>query len=422
MLKRISFVAISLMMAQAGPAFAQGSDKYIVTFSAAAGPATRAAVARTAGVGVRFNYRGVNALAVSIPSPAALAALQRDPTVLAVIPDRAMSAFQNSRSGKPAGGGAGGGGQVVPAGVVRVGAPTSTSNGAGVGVAVLDTGIDYTHADLVGAIDAFSAFGGSSRDDQGHGTHVAGTIAARDNAMDVVGVAPQAQLFGVKVLDASGSGSDSDVMAGLDWVLDNHALVQPNIRVVNMSLGREGTVGDNPAMHALVASLAEAGVAVIVAAGNDASLEVSESIPAAYPEAIPIASTTALAGVNQCRFLSAPIAADTASFFTTDGVGVVVSAPGEDKEDVSRGCLISSVGILSTRLGGGTTRMSGTSMATPHASGVAARYFQQNSLYTVSDLRQFFEADALRQGVAPLNSPTSSYSFDGEREGVLQAP
>lgn len=296
------------------------------------------------------------------------------------------------------------------------------SNGSGVGVAIVDTGIDLAHADLVVAGATFSAFGGSCQDNNGHGTHVAGIVAAQDNAIDVVGVAPQAQLYCVKVLDSAGSGSDETVMAGLDWVLDNRYAVVPPIRVVNMSLGRPGSVGDNGAFELLVRKLAGAGVAVVVAAGNDPASDVSEQIPAAYPDAMAVASTTAVAGSNQCRFLSDPIGADTASYFTTDGTGVLVSAPGEDKEDVNKGCFIKSAGILSTRLGGGTTRMSGTSMAAPHVAGIAARYFQQDLKFTVLEVGGFIVADAADKGTAPLDSPTSSYTFDGEHEGIAQAP
>ena len=99
---------------------------------------------------------------------------------------------------------------------------------------------------------------------------------------------------------------------------------------------------------------------------------------------------------------------------------MAVSAPGEDKEDVSRGCFISSVGILSTHLGGGTTRMSGTSMASPHVAGIVARYYQAG--FTAIDIRGLLPSDVDRAGTAPLDSPTSSYSFDGEREGIAQAP
>jgi subtilisin family serine protease len=103
-------------------------------------------------------------------------------------------------------------------------------------------------------------------------------------------------------------------------------------------------------------------------------------------------------------------------------VSVTLSAPGEEKEDVARSCVITSVGILSTRLGGGTTRMSGTSMASPHVAGIVARYYQQNPSYTVDDIRQFLAFDADRVSIAPLDSPTGSYSFDGKREGIAQVP
>src|SRR6185503_9078674 len=95
-------------------------------------------------------------------------------------------------------------GEVIPEGVKRIGAPVAGFTGFDVCVAVIDTGVDLHHADLSPVLDAFSAFGGSAQDDNGHGTHVAGTIAARLNGTGVVGVAPEAALYAVKVLDASG--------------------------------------------------------------------------------------------------------------------------------------------------------------------------------------------------------------------------
>jgi subtilisin len=421
---RIILMVPFLMCGSSDVLLAQGAQDYLVRFREGANATARATVVRNAGAALGFNFHRVNAAAVRVPNAKVLAALQNDPSVLAVIPNRPVFAYQVNENGKgKPGGGGGGAAQVVPAGVVRVGAPTGTSNGSGVGVAVLDTGVDLAHADLAGTVDAFNGFGGPScQDDQGHGTHVTGIIAARDNSVDVVGVAPSSQIYCVKVLDNAGSGSDATVMAGLEWVLDHHASSVPNIKVVNMSLGRPGSVADNPDLHDLITSLKTAGISVVVAAGNDPSLAASEQIPGGYPEVVAVASTTAQAGSNLCRFLSSPIAADAASYFTSDGVSVTVSAPGEEKEDVARSCLITSVGILSTRLGGGTTRMSGTSMASPHVAGIVARYYQQNPLYTVDDIRQFLESDGDRVGVAPLDSPTGSYTFDGEREGIAQAP
>ena len=409
------------LMPGAGPVYAQGGQEFIVQFREGTPAGVRRAAAADAGAAAGIVFSGVAAATVRVPNDQALAALQRNPDVTSIVPNRIVSAHQSAK-GKPSGGGGGQSTQVTPAGVTRVGVPVTSSDGTGVGVAILDTGIDLKHQDLAGTVNAFSAFGSSCQDNAGHGTHVAGIVGARDNNVDVMGVAPKATLYCVKVLDQSGSGSDATVMAGLDWVLSAHASVTPAIRVINMSLGRPGTVDDNPAMRDLIANLDAAGVLVVVSAGNDSAADVTEQIPAAYSQVVSVASTTALAGGNQCRFLAQPIATDTASYFTTDGANVTVSAPGEDAEDVSRACTISSVGILSTRLGGGTTRMSGTSMSAPHVSGIAARQFQQHPAYTPADVRIVLALDAARQGLAPLDSPASGYTFDGVREGVAVAP
>jgi subtilisin family serine protease len=402
-------------------------DRYIVEIRAGVNPQ---AVAPAHGVAPDFVYQNVvNGFAGHVPA-GRLAALAADPRVLRIVPDRSVSAI-----GKPVKGG-GGGGQFVPEGVKRVGAaPGSLAyNGTGVGVAVVDTGVDYNHTDLQPlGVQSFSAFGGTAQDDNGHGTHVAGTIAARNNSTDVVGVAPAATIYGVKVLDGAGSGSESGVIAGLNWVAANAALVTPPIRVVNMSLGRQGTLNDNPTQRAAIQNLVANGIAVIVAAGNDSSLEVSQQVPATYPEVIAIASTTAKAGTNSYTGFSGVIGADTASYFTTDGafnsstgIGVSISAPGETQENISRAGFLQSVGILSTGLGGGTTSMSGTSMACPHAAGVAALIWQKalvlGQTRTTEQIRSALRNGATNIGSAPLNSPTTGYTFDGVREGVLSAP
>jgi subtilisin len=401
-------------------------DRYIVQVAAGEDPR---AVAASYGVSPNHVYvRAVRGFAGTVGS-GRLAALRADPRVLHVTPDRKVAAIA-----KPGGGG----GtptpsQTVPVGIQRIGAAPGSlpanANGAGIGVAVVDTGVDLNHNDLKPLGGAsFTAFGTSAQDNNGHGTHVAGTIGARHNTVDVVGVAPAATIYAVKVLDASGSGSDSDVMAGFDWVAANFDQVNPNIRVVNVSLGRAGSLNDNLPLRASVKALHTLGIAVIVAAGNDAGLEVSQQVPATYPEVIAVASTTAAPGLNQSRFFTGVIPADTASYFTSDGeydssgIGVTVSAPGEDQENINKAGFIQSVGILSTKLGGGTTRMSGTSMAAPHVAGVAALLFQAKSSSTVEEIRGRVGTGAVRQGVAPLNSPTGSYTFDGEREGVLSAP
>lgn len=418
--------------AQQGP-----PEDVIVIFRDGVDLAQREGILRQAGAVPRRHFERVPAAAVRVTRPDGRARLEQDPGVLAVVPDRPVQAH-----GKPGGNG-GSAPQVVPAGVLRIGtSPGSVAwTGRGVGVAVVDTGLDFAHQDLqlLGA-PCFTAFAFTScQDDNGHGTHVGGSIAARDNAIDVVGVAPDATLYAVKVLDSSGNGSDSTVMDGLEWVLNNGNAVSPPIRVVNMSLGRAGSLDDNPALRALVKMLHDPasaecagclGITVIVSAGNDANREVSQTVPATYPEVMAVASTTALDGSNGCRFFSGVIKQDTASYFTTDGafdpvsgIGVTVSAPGADKENVSKGCFVSSVGILSTRLGGGTTRLSGTSMAAPHVSGVVALMWEKRIFFASSldpeEARTIIRSTAGRAGSAPLDSPTRSYSFDLEREGIV---
>ena len=417
-------LAFVLLTSIGGPLYAQDMDEYIVHFTEGTPPAARRVAAANAGAAIRFIYTGVSAAAVRVANERALAALQRNPAVVSILPNRPVFAYQHgvAVTGNPNKGGPVPQSQTIPAGVVRVGVPTASSNGSGVGVAVLDTGIDLAHPDLAVATNAFSAFGASCHDDQGHGTHVAGTVAARDNGADVLGVAPAARLYCVKVLDSSGSGSDATLIAGLDWVLTNHNSLVPAIKVINMSLGRPGTVDDNPVMRDLISRLDAVGISVVAAAGNDPLMDVSGQIPAAYPEVIAVASTTARIGSNQCRLLGSAIGADTASYFTTDGIGVTVSAPGEEQENVNRGCFIQSIGILSTRLGGGTTRMSGTSMASPHVAGIAARYYQQDPALAPSEVKSWIALNASRPAVAPLDSPTSSYTFDGVREGIAQGP
>ena len=422
----IAVVTLSALLTFALAANAQVPSGFIVMFRPGTAEAARAGSAQSAGAAMRFNYSIVDAIAVTALDANALAILQQDPSVIAIIQDWPIYG-DGAQLPPPIGPSPPGSTQTIPAGVKRVGVPRPGSNGDGIGIAIIDTGIDFGHRDLAPAAQWFTAVGTSCQDDHGHGTHVTGIAAALDNAVDVVGVAPKAKPYCVKVLDSSGTGSDSNIIAGLDWVFRNYAIVSPRIRAINMSIGRNGTLDDDPALRAAVRRLYDLGIVMMVAAGNDASLEVSQRVPAGYPEVLAIAATTAVSGQNSC-LLATPVRADTAAYFTTDGrydpntrVGITISAPGDEEEDINLLCMVNALGILSTQLGGGTTRFSGTSMATPHVTGIVAR-LMQSGISGVENTRGFLRSTADRIGIAPLDSPTVGYTFDGEREGIARAP
>lgn len=230
----------------------------------------------------------------------------------------------------------------IPWGINRVHAPAAwdATQGAGIKVAVIDTGIDLNHPDLAGRVDGgYSAITKTERpedyqDDNGHGTHVSGTIAGYHAAADgkgVTGVAPKARLYAVKVLDADGSGNLSDVIDGIVWAAKN------GMQVANMSLGAPT---DSDAMHRAVKFAKGSGLIICAAAGNSGG---SVGFPGAYPEVITV---------------SASDSSDKIASFSSHGPQVKFIAPGVD--------------VVSDKLGGGIISYNGTSMATPHVTGLAA--------------------------------------------------
>jgi len=226
-----------------------------------------------------------------------------------------------------------------PWGISRVNAAAAwpKTMGRGVKVAVIDTGIDFTHPDLAANVKGgFNATDPNNpdnyKDDHGHGSHVAGTIAAIRDGKGVAGVAPEASLYAVKVCDSGGGCNDSDIIAGIEWAVKNKT------RIANMSLGSsEGA----DAIHEAVIAAQKAGLVIMAAAGNDSGGPVS--YPAAYPEAIAVSASNDKDGF---------------AYFSSKGPEVSFIAPGQN--------------IKSVKMGGGYTTMSGTSMATPHMTGLAA--------------------------------------------------
>jgi len=226
----------------------------------------------------------------------------------------------------------------VPWGVARVNAPAAwtAGGGAGVKVAVIDTGIDCGHPDLRCDFSAGTNVvdpGSAPMDDNEHGTHVAGTIAGR-GTNGPLGVAPKATLIPVKVLDGSGSGSLSDIVGGIDWAAD------AGVDVINMSLG--GPNG-SAALQRAVEKALKAGVVVVAAAGNSGPGPDTVGFPGGYPGVIAVAASDK---------------DDQVAKFSSRGGAVAFIAPG--------------VKIPSTVPGGGVKELSGTSMASPHVAGLAA--------------------------------------------------
>jgi subtilisin family serine protease len=307
-----------------------------------------AGIARSLGVEPSLTY-GTAAFGFAATIPAGrLNGLRRNPHVKAVEIDgiasipRPVAQGPNCdvRPDHPKCDGGGGdpppsGNQATPWGITRVGGAAS---GAGKTVWIIDTGVDQDHPDLnvdTNRSTSFVSRGKFSKDDEnGHGTHVAGTVAAIDNDRDVVGVAAGATVVGVRVLDRSGSGSYSWIIAGVDYVAANAG----NGDVANMSLGGGGST----ALDNAVRAAANGGVRFSLAAGNE-SQDASNVSPAR-------------ANGNNIYTVSAIGQNDCLASFSNFGSPVDYAAPG--------------VGVESLKRGGGTVVYSGTSMAAPHVAGL----------------------------------------------------
>jgi subtilisin family serine protease len=269
--------------------------------------------------------------------------------------------------------------------VPQIGAPAAWAKGLtgkGVAVAVLDTGIDTDHPDLAGAVTAARDFSGSmtgTRDLFGHGTHVASIITGSGAASGgrFVGVAPDATLLNGKVLDDTGSGSESGIIAGMQW-----AAVDERARVVNMSLGGFfADDGTDPVDIALNQLTAQTGALFVVAAGNAGPDPISVSSPGAADSALTVGAVDGQ---------------DTLAAFSSRGPR---RGDGAIKPDITA----PGVGIVAARAAGSTLgqpvgeayqRLSGTSMATPHVAGAAAILAGEHKAWTAPLLKEQLTATA----------------------------
>jgi subtilisin len=336
---------------------------YIVTLKSGHPASVAQEHGRRFGAKVDFVYQHALRGYAAHMSQAAASRLAADSRVAAVVPDRVVHISRQS----------------VPAGIDRIDADVSSTaagNGRGavdVDIAIIDTGIDPKHRDLnvVGGVNCVPG-GPSYADLNGHGTHVAGTAAARDNSIGVVGVAPGARLWAVRVLTSQGSGTFASIICGVEWVTA-HADV---IDVANMSLGGsapEGSCTDGGLHQAICASV-NAGVTYVVAAGNSAA-DARFFAPASYDEVITVSAITDFdgkpggTGAPACQYGDD----DTFAFFSNFGGDVDLAAPG--------------VCVYSTTRGGGYTSLSGTSMASPHVAGAAALYKSTHPSASPADVK-----------------------------------
>jgi len=325
-------IVLALLLSLVGPTAAAAQSpqtvKVLIGFDRQPGP-NEEGIVRGAGGTIKYTYHLVPAIAASVPETA-IQGLSRNPRVVSIEPDIKVYAIDAELDNTW-------GVKRIGAGVVHDGG----NKGATVKVAVIDSGIDYTHTDLdANYAGGYDFVNGDSNpiDDNGHGTHVAGTIAAEDNDIGVVGVAPEARISGLKVLGAAGSGSYSDVIAALEWTVDN------GIQVTNNSYGSSGDPGAT--VKAAFDNAYAAGVIHIAAAGNSGNPPGNGDnviYPARWDSVIAVAATDE---------------SDSRARWSSTGPDLELAAPG--------------VSISSALLGGSYGEKSGTSMASPHVAGTAA--------------------------------------------------
>ena len=265
--------------------------------------------------------------------------------------------------------------QTIPTGVNRAHPSVLNKNDqypddpVNVDIALLDTGVDLDHPDLLNVYNQVSLIPGtqSADDDNGHGTHVAGIAAARDNNLGVVGIAPGARLWAVKVLDSNGQGLISDIIKGIDY-LGQHA---SEVDVINMSFGCNNCY--STALDVAVQNLISKGITFVAAAGNGHS-DASTFSPANLNNVIAVSaiadSDGKCGGIGPSTSFGAD---DTFASFSNYGSIVSLAAPG--------------VNILSTYIGGGYTTVSGTSISAAHVSGVAGLIKAANPSASAADVK-----------------------------------
>jgi subtilisin len=321
----------------------------------------------------------LNGFAINVPNERVIEALEQSPFVDYIEKDKIVKAFA----------------QTLPSGVNRVdGDLSSTKSGNGgvainIDIAILDSGIDTSHSDLnIYHQKTFVSGTSSGNDDNGHGTHVAGIAAARDNSIGVVGIAPGAKLWAIKVLDRNGSGALSTIIKGIDYIKQYAS----QIEVANLSLGCECK---SSAFDTAINNAVKAGITFVVASGNSGK-DASTFSPANNPNVIAVSAIGDSDGKCGGTGPSTGYGRDdTLASFSNYGAVVDMTAPGTK--------------IYSTYKGNSYATMSGTSMAAPHVAGAAALYEASHPGASPSEVR-----NALLS-----NGSTSSTTCDGKGHGYF---
>jgi subtilisin len=360
------------------------ASTYLVSLRPLAGDsgAFAALQAELLGLTVLDTYRNALSGFAATMTPAVRNLLAANPLVASIQPDRPIR----------------GTAQYVPYGITRVHADVSKTASIDavdppridVNVAVLDTGVDTGHDDLNVAGGYSCAKGRSYDDHYGHGTHAAGTIGALDDRRGVVGVAPGARIFGVKVLDDEANGTTRELLCGIEWVTstryDNDS--RNDIDVANLSLGGVGTddgncgKSDNDVLHQAICKSVEAGVTYVVAAGNEHE-DASRLIPAAYSEVITVSAVADADGRSGGEGGSPACRADeddTLANFSNYGSVVDIAAPGV--------CIFSTM-PKDAEIGDGSGygTLTGTSFAAPHVAGAAALWISRHPAASPAEVR-----------------------------------
>ena len=376
MSRRLSFIAI-LVAAFAAAPVAEASERIVLKRRAGLSAAERADVRADADVTLEhtLGIAGVEVVVADDGDRArAVSELRSDPDVVWAEPDRLRTAAADplaelewalDNTGQSVWGRRG-------ALDADIDAPEAwaISRGAGAAVAVVDSGVDLAHPDLVDRLlPGYDWVGDDSvpQDGNGHGTHVAGTIAAAENGIGAVGVAPETAVIPLRVLNSSGSGWGSDVAAAFDWAGDH------GVRIVNASLGSDGiTTAERLAIRE------HPGTLYVVAAGNDGeNVDVTPHYPCAYTEA-------------NVLCVGATDSSDAIASFSNYGANAVdLFAPGVD--------IVSTYPTgFGSYLEDGYEMMNGTSMATPHVAGAAALVAAHHSGFTAAQIKT-----ALMEGADP---------------------